>query len=126
MANLGNLPLVVALVVVTFDSFRDHRSDVVFAALVGLVPLLAVWASVRLLTFETRERIGPEAVHLAAVAGCCVVNFFAGGFVGLGGNSGGAYAFLLAVALQATAFVLTLLVLLRRLSTRVTGRGVDP
>jgi hypothetical protein len=126
--NLGNIPLMVAVVTEASGSLRHHPSDVVFWMFVVVVPLLTAFASVRLLMPATRGRIATEAMFLVAVAVCCVVNVFAGGAVamfGRDGGPGGASAFLLAIALQATGFVLSVMIVLRGLWTRAAARRAE-
>ena len=113
ITTLGNIPLALSAVTIISGSFTHHSSDVVFGVGLGVVPLVAAWASVRLLTRRLRQSKGALLVHLAAVVVCSVINFFAAGFATLGGAGLAASAFLLAVGLQAIGFVLGVILLIK-------------
>ena len=125
LTTFGNIPFVVGLVSLSSESLRHNRSglDLVTYAVFGLLPLFALWASIRLLLPKTRELVGTELWHLAAVVCSWLANVLACGAVAMFGSSFDGNVFLVALALQTIAFVLTVVILLRRLMARWNRRG---
>ena len=82
---------------------------------VAVIPILAAWASVRLLRGRAlRARKSAAAAHLAAVAICWVANVFIGGFFSRSASDI-ALVFVLTLEVQAVGFFLTVIALVKSL-----------
>ncbi len=109
LATIGSVPLAVFAVLIGASSRSVHLEDVVFAIGVAILPLVGVWASVRLLRARTsRAKKSSAAVHLVVLVCCGTANVFAGGLMSMGGGNA-ALAFILAFGLQAIATILTVI-----------------
>jgi hypothetical protein len=109
LATVSSVPLAVMAVSIVASGRSGHRDDVAFGIGVAILPILAVWASVRLLCARTaRGRKSSAAVHLVILVCCGIANVFAGGMMSMGGGDA-ALAFILALGLQAIAFILTVI-----------------
>lgn len=109
LATVSSVPLAVMAVSIVASGRSGHRDDVVFGIGVAILPILALLSSARLLCTRTsRARKSSAAVHLVVLVCCGVANVFAGGLMSMGGGDT-ALAFILALGLQAIAFILTVI-----------------